>query len=126
MINGRWQRLPARLRKKALDDEQNALFGEALLAVKKKTSTKMKSENEAKGRDHDDGEKKSGTSRAMKMMFQMDAKEMEDALTSDPNYVRTIEDELEQQRQKKIRRTQSQGHQRNSCYRRIIQSVARA
>jgi len=57
----------SKAKKKALDDEQNALFGEALLAVKKKTSTKMKSENEAKGRDHDDGEKKSGTSRAMKM-----------------------------------------------------------
>lgn len=92
----------AKAKKKAQEDERNALFGEALLAVKKKTSTKMKGDNEAKGRDHDDGEKKIGTSRAMKMMFQMDAQEMEDALTSDPNYVRTIEDELELQRQKKL------------------------
>lgn len=92
----------AKARKKALQDERDALFGEALLAVKKKTSTKTKAENSAKGRDHDDGEKKGGTSRAMKMMFQMDAKEMEEALTSDPNYVRTIEDEVELQRQRKL------------------------
>lgn len=89
-------------RKKAEADERNALFGEALMAVKKKTSTKMKGDNEAKGRDHDDGKEKGGTSRAMKMMFQMDAKEMEDALTKDPNYVRTLEDEVEAQRQKKL------------------------
>lgn len=92
----------AKAKKKAMEDERNALFGEALLAVKKKTSTKMKSDDVAKGRDHEDGKEKSGTSRAMKMMFQMDAKEMEDALTSDPNYVRTIEDDVEQQRQKKL------------------------
>jgi len=98
-----------KVRKKALEDERNALFGEALLAVKKKTSTKMKGANEAKGRDHDDGKEKGGTSRAMKMMFQMDAKEMEDALTSDPNYVRTIEDEVEFQRQKKLSELKAKG-----------------
>jgi len=53
-------------KKKAQEEERNALFGDALLAVKKKTSTKMKTDDVAKGRDHDDGEKKSGTSRAMK------------------------------------------------------------
>ncbi len=70
-------------RKKALEEERNALFGEALLAVKKKSTTKTKGQNEAKGRDHDEKKEKGGTSRAMKMMFQMDAKEMEEALTSD-------------------------------------------
>lgn len=99
----------AKAKKKAMEDERNALFGEALLAVKKKTSTKMKSDDAAKGRDHDDGKEKSGTSRAMKMMFQMDAKEMEDTLTSDPNYVRTIEDEVEQQRQKKLQDLKAKG-----------------
>jgi len=70
-------------RKKAAEDERNALFGEALLAVKKKNTTKIKGGNDAKGRDHEEKKEKSGTSRAMKMMFQMDAKEMEDALKSD-------------------------------------------
>ena len=74
----------AKARKKAMEEERNALFGEALLAVSKKTSVKTKAANDAKGRDHDSGEsKKPGQSRAMKMMFQMDAKEMEEALTSD-------------------------------------------
>lgn len=99
----------AKARKKAAQDERDALFGEALLAVSKKTSTKTKGENQAKGRDHDDGEKKGGTSRAMKMMFQMDAQEMEDALTSDPNYVRTLEDDLELQRQKKLKELKTKG-----------------
>lgn len=102
-------RADQKARKKAAEDERNALFGEALLAVKKKTSTKMKGANEAKGRDHDEGKEKSGTSRAMKMMFQMDAKEMEDALTRDPNYVRTIEDEVELQRQKKLNDLKAKG-----------------
>lgn len=62
--------------KKAQEEERNALFGEALLAVKKKTTTKMKGQNEAKGRDHDEKPEKAGTSRAMKMMFQMDATEV--------------------------------------------------
>jgi len=96
-------------RKKAAEDERNALFGEALLAVKKKGSTKMKGENDAKGRDHDEKKEKSGTSRAMKMMFQMDAKEMEDALKADPNYVPTLEDEIEFQRQEKLKQLAEKG-----------------
>jgi len=99
----------AKAKKKAMEEERNALFGEALLAVKKKTSTKTKGANESKGRDHDDGKEKGGTSRAMKMMFQMDAKEMEDALTKDPNYVRTIEDDVELQRQKKLEELKAKG-----------------
>ena len=70
-------------RQKAEKEEQDALFGEALLNIKKKTTTNMKDgKNEAKGRDGDDDTKK-GTSRAMKMMFQMDAQEMEDKLRED-------------------------------------------
>jgi len=57
----------AKLRKKAMEEERNALFGEALLAVQRKGSTKTKALDEAKGRDHNDGKEKSGTSRAMKM-----------------------------------------------------------
>jgi hypothetical protein len=75
-------------RKKAALDEQNALFGEALMAVKKKGSTNQKDGKvEAKGRDHDDEATKKGTSRAMKMMFQMDAQEMEDKLKEDVSYI---------------------------------------
>lgn len=95
--------------KKAQEEERNALFGEALMAVKKKTSTKMKGENEAKGRDHDEKKEKSGTSRAMKMMFQMDATEMEEALKADPNYVRTLEDDVELQRQQKLKELKEKG-----------------
>jgi len=91
----------AKLRKKAAEEERNALFGEALMAVKTKKSTDQSTGRvEAKGRDGDgDEKKKSGTSRAMKMMYQMDAQEMEDQFKNDPNYVRTIEDEIETQRQ---------------------------
>eukprot|EP00977_Amphora_coffeiformis_P019400 scaffold7213_cov166-Amphora_coffeaeformis.AAC.16 len=106
--------------------EQEALFGEALLAVSKKKSLNSKEGKiEAQGRDgNDDGTKKS-TSRAMKMMYQMDAQEMEEKLREDvsddvpmldrtmfasrtvftkgmPNYVPTIEDEIEMERQKKV------------------------
>jgi len=78
----------AKARKKAMKDEQDALFGEALLAVKKKTTTdKKEGKIEAKGRDADDGDKKSGTSRAMKMMFQMDAQEMDQKLREDVSLV---------------------------------------
>jgi hypothetical protein len=74
-------------RKKAALDEQNALFGEALMAVKKKGSTSQQDGKiEAKGRDHDDEGAKKGTSRAMKMMFQMDAQEMEDKLKEDVSF----------------------------------------
>jgi len=103
------QKANSKMRKKAMDDERNALFGEALMAVKTKTTTSTKGLIEAKGRDHDDEKAKSGTSRAMKMMFQMDAQEMEDTLTSDPNYVRTIEDDVEQQRQKKLAELKKNG-----------------
>jgi len=70
--------------KKAQKDEQDALFGEALLNIQKKTTTNTKEgKNEAKGRDADEENTKKGTSRAMKMMFQMDAKEMEAKLKED-------------------------------------------
>lgn len=54
-------------RKKAMEEERNALFGEALMAVQKKSTNKKAGQVEAKGRDHDDDNKKAGTSRAMKM-----------------------------------------------------------
>jgi DRG Family Regulatory Proteins, Tma46 len=96
-------RVEAKARKKAMEDEQNALFSEALLAVQKKTTIDTKSgKQEAQGRDgNDDGDKKS-TSRAMKMMFQMDAQEMSERLREDPNYVPTLEDEIEEARQAKV------------------------
>lgn len=73
--------------KKAVLDERNALFGEALLAVKTKTSIKTKGGLiESKGRDADEPKAKGGQSKAMKMMFQMDAKEMEEALLSDVSF----------------------------------------
>lgn len=78
------QKAEAKIRKKALKDEQNALFGEALMAIGKKKGTNMKDgKQEAKGRDHGDEGTKKGTSRAMKMMYQMDAKEMEERLKED-------------------------------------------
>ena len=80
------QKADQKARKKAQKDEQDALFGEALLAVSKKGSTDKKGGKvEAKGRDADDGGagEKKGTSRAMKMMFQMDAQEMNDRLRED-------------------------------------------
>eukprot|EP00574_Skeletonema_japonicum_P005364 CAMPEP_0201721726 /NCGR_PEP_ID=MMETSP0593-20130828/6333_1 /ASSEMBLY_ACC=CAM_ASM_000672 /TAXON_ID=267983 /ORGANISM="Skeletonema japonicum, Strain CCMP2506" /LENGTH=277 /DNA_ID=CAMNT_0048212589 /DNA_START=38 /DNA_END=871 /DNA_ORIENTATION=+ len=98
--------------KKAKDAEQAALFGEALMAVSKKGPKfgAKAGKVEAKGRDaNDENEKKGGTSRAMKMMFQMDAKEMEDKLKEDPNYVPTLEDEVESQRQKKLREMKASG-----------------
>ena len=79
------QKADQKARKKAMKEEQDALFGAALLAVSKKGSTDKKGGKvEAKGRDADDGGgEKKGTSRAMKMMFQMDAKEMNDRLRED-------------------------------------------
>jgi len=56
-----------KMMKKAAIDERNTLFGEALLAVKKKTTFKTKGESESKGRDHNDTKEKTGQSRAMKM-----------------------------------------------------------
>jgi hypothetical protein len=73
----------AKMRKKAALDEQNALFGEALMAVQKKTTNQKEGKQEAQGRDGNDDAKKGGTSRAMKMMFQMDAQEMDDKLRED-------------------------------------------
>lgn len=97
---------------KAKKAEQEALFGEALNAVSKKGQKFSANQGkvEAKGRDHDDGEKKGGTSRAMKMMFQMDAKEMEERLRDDPNYVPTLEDKIEAQRQKKLKELKDSGN----------------
>lgn len=100
-----------KLLKKAKEDEQAALFGEALLAVSKKGPKFGKNDGkvEAKGRDHGDDEKKGGTSRAMKMMYQMDAQEMEDKLKEDPNYVPTLEDKVEAQRQQKLKELKASG-----------------
>lgn len=100
-----------KLRKKAAKEEQDALFGEALMAVAKKKSTnKKEGQVEAKGRDGgDEGPAKSGTSRAMKLMYQMDAQEAEAKLKEDPNYVRTIEDEIETQRQAKVAELKKSG-----------------
>jgi hypothetical protein len=70
--------------RKAAKDEQDALFGAALLAISKKGTTDQKEGKiEAKGRDADDEGKKKNTSRAMKMMFQMDAQEMDEKLRED-------------------------------------------
>lgn len=78
------QRADQKARKKAALEEQNALFGEALLAIGKKKTTNMKEgKSGAQGRDGNDDAAKKGTSRAMKMMYQMDAQEMEDRLKED-------------------------------------------
>ena len=77
-------------RKKAQKDEQDALFGAALMAVKKKGSTNQKDGKvEAKGRDANEESNKKSTSRAMKMMYQMDAKEMEEKLREDVSLYRS-------------------------------------
>lgn len=128
-------RVAAKARKKAQEEEQNALFGEALLAVQKKGSMNKKDGKvEAKGRDHDDDGNKTGTSRAMKMyvlsvsvngvfgtsclpfyvvlyhrMYQMDAQEMEQRLREDPNYVPTLEDQIEAERQAKVAELKKSG-----------------
>lgn len=84
------QKAQMKARKKAEKDELNALFGEALLAInKKKTTSQKDGKTEAKGRDADDAAAKKGTSRAMKMMYQMDAKEMEDRLREDVSVLNT-------------------------------------
>lgn len=78
------QKAAMKAKKKAEKEEQDALFGDALLNIKKKTTTNMKDgKNEAKGRDADEENTKKGTSRAMKMMYQMDAQEMEAKLKED-------------------------------------------
>jgi hypothetical protein len=73
----------AKARKKQALDEQNALFGEALMAVQKKQTNQKEGKQEAEGRDGNDANEKKSTSRAMKMMFQMDAQEMDDKLRED-------------------------------------------
>jgi len=73
-----------KMRRKAAKEEQDALFNEALIAVSKKNTTSTKDGKvEAKGRDGDDDDTKKSTSRAMKMMYQMDAQEMNDKLRED-------------------------------------------
>jgi hypothetical protein len=84
------QRQKAKIERKAAlkqaKEEQDALFGAALLAVQKKTTVNKKDgQVVAQGRDggDDNGAKKAGTSRAMKMMYQMDAQEMSEKLRED-------------------------------------------
>jgi hypothetical protein len=66
------QKAEAKARKKAMEEEANALFNEALGALNKKNTNLKEGKTEAKGRDADDDAAKKGTSRAMKMMYQMD------------------------------------------------------
>lgn len=96
-------------RKKAMKEEADALFNEALGALSKKKTSMKAGKTEAKGRDADEEGKKKGTSRAMKMMYQMDAQEMEEKLKEDPNYVPTIEDKIEAERQKKVEELKKNG-----------------
>jgi hypothetical protein len=105
------QKAEQKLRKKAMEEERNALFNEALGALSKKSTNfkEGKAATEAKGRDADDGTEKKGTSRAMKMMYQMDAKEMEQRLKEDPNYVPTLEDKIEAERQIKVEELKKSG-----------------
>lgn len=96
--------------RKQAEKERNALFNDALLAVNKKKTTKLKGESSAVGRDASAAaNEKKNTSRAMKMMFQMDAKEMEEKLREDPNYVPTLEDEVEAKRQELFERLKKTG-----------------
>lgn len=61
----------------------DALFGEALLAIgKKKSTNQQEGKMAAKGRDADNDSKQK-SSKAMKMMFQMDAREMDAVLRED-------------------------------------------
>lgn len=94
-----------------MEDERNALFNEALGALNKKSTNfkEGKAATEAKGRDAENENEKKGTSRAMKMMYQMDAKEMEARLKEDPNYVPTLDDEIESERQKKVEELKKSG-----------------
>uniref|UniRef100_A0A7S1VVP4 ZC3H15/TMA46 family C-terminal domain-containing protein n=1 Tax=Grammatophora oceanica TaxID=210454 RepID=A0A7S1VVP4_9STRA len=103
------QKAEAKARRKAAKQEQQALFDEALLAVQKKGKNLKAGKVSAQGRDGDDDKKKAGTSRAMKMMYQMDAKEMEERLRDDPNYVPTLEDNIEAERQRKLAELKESG-----------------
>lgn len=101
----------SKARKTELKKEQDNLFSEALLAVQGKTkNAASKSNVEAKGRDAAEAENKSsGTSGAMKLMYQMDAKEAVAKLKEDPFYVATLEDELEEKRQAKLEELEKSG-----------------
>ena len=78
------QKINAKARKKAIKEEQDALFGAALLAVSKKKTTDQKAgKTAAAGRDGNDEDNKKTTSRAMKMMYQMDAQEISEKLKED-------------------------------------------
>ncbi|KAG7364736.1 DRG family regulatory protein, Tma46 [Nitzschia inconspicua] len=103
------QKAEAKARKKAMEEEANALFNEALGALNKKSTNLKEGKTEAKGRDADDDNTKKSTSRAMKMMYQMDAKEMEERLREDPNYVPTLEDQIEAERQQKVEELKKSG-----------------
>jgi hypothetical protein len=84
-------KVEAKERRKTEKNEQDALFGAALLAIGKSKSTNQKEgKTEAQGRDGNEEAAKKGTSRAMKMMFQMDAQEMEDKLREDVSSVYTF------------------------------------
>mmetsp|Transcript_17265 Transcript_17265/g.32225 ORF Transcript_17265/g.32225 Transcript_17265/m.32225 type:complete len:309 (+) Transcript_17265:256-1182(+) len=99
-----------RAAKKAQEEERDALFGAALMAVSKKTTVSGK-KIEAQGRDGGDEEKKAkpGQSRAMKLMYQMDAQELADKNKDDPNYVETMEDVIEQKRQDMFAKLKASG-----------------
>jgi len=99
-----------RAAKKAEDDERDALFGAALMAVSKKTTVSGK-KLAAVGRDGGDEEKrvKPGQSRAMKLMYQMDAQELADKNRDDPNYVETMEDVIENKRQEMFAKLKASG-----------------
>ena len=64
--------------KMALKEELDASFGEALLAVSKKTKL-----NQQAGKFDDNNKTKKSMSRAMEMMYQMDAQEMSEKLQED-------------------------------------------
>jgi len=106
-------KVAAKARKAELKKEQDNLFSEALLAVQGKSkNAASKSNVEAKGRDAAEEEAKKaggGTSRAMKLMYQMDAKEAVEKLKEDPMYVPTLEDELEEKRQHKLQELKASG-----------------
>eukprot|EP00957_Ditylum_brightwellii_P198221 15104074-Ditylum_brightwellii.AAC.1 len=98
--NGKLQKskIQTKATQKSTEEEYNDLFGEALLAVKKKTLANAKDgAMETKGQNANDDNTKNNkcTSRAMKMMYQMDANELAAKLQEDPNYVPLLEDEID-------------------------------
>jgi hypothetical protein len=90
------QKVQAKARRTAEKEEQDALFGAALMAINtKKTTDQQEGKAAAKGRDADDENPKKGTSRAMKMMFQMDAQEMEEKLREDVSTMRQTRQQID-------------------------------